>query len=652
MEAANGLCLRCVLKRLVGNEWKFGRMHLKADSARLIRVLVVEDSEDDAYLLLHELRRAGYDPRFKRVASAEDMDAALQLEQWDVVIADQNLPGFTGADALDLLKKRQLDLPFILVSGILSEEAAVTAMRAGAHDFISKNRLARLVPAMERELDDAEVRRQKRKGADALRESEDRYRRLVEACPDAILIVRGDQIVFINSAGIGLFGATSAEQLIGKSPFAFFDTRSYTALSYHIDQALQSGKLAPVMEHTIRRLDYTFADVEASAVPFLDNGSLAIQFVLRDISERKNAEQQLQASEERFRTLFESAPLAMAIHTADGKYLHVNQAYEKMLGYSAEELRVLGAKRVTDPRDVADGQKLFEEMRRGERQFYRREKRYLNKMGQTVWAESTASAVRGRQGELRYIISMVDDITERRQLAEEILTVSEREQERLGQDLHDGLCQTLIGLKFKTTRLASRLPAEAAAEANAIVRLLDQSVNEARSLAQGLHPLSLEAEGLMYALRQLAKNTQSLFGITCRFRCRTPVRLRNYDIAIHLYRIAQEAVSNAIKHAGGSRIVICLAAQNGAIAVTVADSGAGLCIGTEQNGGMGLHIMKYRAQMIGASLEIGRRLRRGTRVHCVVPSGIERLPSVRVEGQASASIPHGEALACAAATAS
>jgi len=124
-----------------------------------LRVLIVEDSEDDAALILRELRRGGYDLSAERVDTAEEMEGALQNAAWDVVITDFNLPRFSALAALDLIKKHQLDLPFIIVSGIIGEDIAVAAMKAGAHDYLKKDNLARLVPAIERELRECAERR-------------------------------------------------------------------------------------------------------------------------------------------------------------------------------------------------------------------------------------------------------------------------------------------------------------------------------------------------------------------------------------------------------------------------------------------------------------------------------------------------------------
>ncbi len=147
----------------------------------LLRVLVVEDSETDCRLLIRELQRGGYTPEFERVETAEEMAAALGSKAWDIVISDHSLPGFSAPAALEVLKKASLDLPFIIVSGSIGEEAAVGAMKAGAHDYVMKDNLARLTPAVQRELGEARVRQGKRQAEEDLRNlNQELERRVVE----------------------------------------------------------------------------------------------------------------------------------------------------------------------------------------------------------------------------------------------------------------------------------------------------------------------------------------------------------------------------------------------------------------------------------------------------------------------------------------
>src|SRR5574341_1888023 len=139
---------------------------------RPLRVLIIEDSEDDTELLLRELRRGGYEVEFERVETADSLRSALTQKMWDLILSDYTMPQFRAPQALEVLKASGLDLPFIIISGTIGEETAVTALKAGANDFLIKGKFARLGPAIERELREAETRRERKRAEEALREKE------------------------------------------------------------------------------------------------------------------------------------------------------------------------------------------------------------------------------------------------------------------------------------------------------------------------------------------------------------------------------------------------------------------------------------------------------------------------------------------------
>jgi len=181
-------------------------------SATPLRVLIVEDSESDVALLLRELRQGGLDPHFRVVQDAEEMRAALSAAQWDVVISDYQLPGFNGFAALSLLQQTGRDIPFILVSGTIGEEIAVDAMKAGAHDYVMKGKLVRLVPAITRELREAKVRASHREAQKTLRALE----KAVESLQVGVTICdRNGKILYTNPAEARLHGYEEKE-LVGR----------------------------------------------------------------------------------------------------------------------------------------------------------------------------------------------------------------------------------------------------------------------------------------------------------------------------------------------------------------------------------------------------------------------------------------------------
>jgi PAS domain S-box-containing protein len=188
-----------------------------------LRVLVVDDSEDDAELLLRELRRGGYDVAHRRVQTAETMRAALSQCSWDIVISDYTLPDFDAPAAISVLAESGSDIPILVVSGTIGEDTAVEALKAGAADFMVKGRLARFLPSVERALRDAETRRNNRGAAEADRQSEVKYRRIVETAQEGIWVLdASDKTTYVNQRMADMLASTPA-QLVGTSLFDFMD---------------------------------------------------------------------------------------------------------------------------------------------------------------------------------------------------------------------------------------------------------------------------------------------------------------------------------------------------------------------------------------------------------------------------------------------
>jgi len=215
-----------------------------------------------------------------------------------------------------------------------------------------------------------------------------------------------------------------------------------------------------------------------------------------------------------------------------------------------------------------------------------------------------------------------NEMQERMRLEEEILSISEREQRRIGHDLHDSLCQHLTGTALAGQVLSEQLAAKSLPEAGAmdhIVEMVEGAIDLTRTLARGLHPFELKGEGFTDALRELAATITEGFKIPCAFACDTPVEIRDPGVATHLYRIAQEAISNALKHSNAKNIVLRLEAGSDGLTLTISDDGVGMP--PKIPGGMGLRTMAYRASVIGASFNVERQLSRGTRVTCKLAAG-------------------------------
>ena len=234
----------------------------------------------------------------------------------------------------------------------------------------------------------------------------------------------------------------------------------------------------------------------------------------------------------------------------------------------------------------------------------------------------TVEPVQDATGQIIGITGAAMDVTEHKRLEKEVLQISELEQRRIGQDLHDGICQHLAGIEMMSQVLEQNLEKKAptqAAHAGKIATHVRDVIGQTRSLARGLSPVVLESEGLMAALVELAASTEKLFRVTCKFECPAPVYIEDLITATHLFRIAQEAVSNAIKHGKAKEIGISLETKLEKIVLTIRDNGLGFAPAPGPAKGMGLRIMQYRAGMIGATLLFQRQNKGGTAVVCFLP---------------------------------
>lgn len=270
-----------------------------------LRVLIVEDSEDDTELLVNELERGGYEAIYERVDTPIAMQSALEQQQWDIVIADYLMPSFSAPAALNVLKKKLLDLPFIIVSGSIGEDIAVAAMKAGAHDYLMKNKLARLVPAVERELREATERRKRREAEQALRQNEEIFRSLIENALDIITVLGTDGFIHYESPSIEKVLGYKPEDLVGKNIVDYIYSEEASKFLYTLKKLVKNPSLALSIEFRFQHQDGSWRILEAIGKNFIDfSGRASIVINSRDITERKRAEE-LRNALERERELSE-----------------------------------------------------------------------------------------------------------------------------------------------------------------------------------------------------------------------------------------------------------------------------------------------------------------------------------------------------------
>ncbi len=452
----------------------------------------------------------------------------------------------------------------------------------------------------------------------ALRESEERFRELFEGSPDAIFVESLDGVVLdVNPAAARLHN-TTREWLIGR------DLNDLVPPGYRERAQLDFERLArgeaSLLESHSFTADGLIVPVEVRTDRITYGGQDAVLLHVRDVTERDAAERALRESEERFAKAFHSAPVAMTISTfQENRYLDVNESYCALTGFTREEL--LG-RTAAELGLVPDGASSIPNAAQLEATGSARSTEFVIRTKEGVLCDVLVSAELIEIGGLTCILASGFDMTERKRLEREVIEAAELERRRIGQDLHDELGQQLTGAAFLGQVLSQRLGAADRPEtedARQLTALINRALAEMRDLSRLLSPVDVQAEGLMDALQELADQTERIFDVACWLRTEGDVRVTDNAAATHLFRIAQEAINNAVKHADPTEIEIALTHDDDGLRLGVTDDGSGIDPAMlQQSSGLGMRTMQYRATLIGAQLEI-RPTERGSIVAVRLP---------------------------------
>jgi len=527
-----------------------------------LRILLVEDSDDDALLLLRQLKRGGYELIHERVDSSDDLKAALEKQGWDIVISDYAMPGFSGLDALRLVQEKGLDVPFLLVSGQIGEDMAVAAMKAGAHDYLMKDKLARLVPAVERELREAEVRRARKRADLALRESEERFRQLGENIGAVFFMSENPAD---DSPGHVSYVSPAYERIWGRSRQEIYQNpRDWL-------EAVHPGDLARVLE----------------AFPKMVRGEFNEDF---------------------------------RIVRPDGRVRWIHLRVFPVLNEAGVVYRVAGL-----AEDITEREESAQKLRETVEALQKTQEQLRTRNDELVEIrEKLEIRVRERTADLtRTNAELKRQINERKRLENELIDATEKERKRIGIDLHDDLGQHLNGIALMLKGLELKLQnkgLDETVEAARIQSLVFKTINHAHNVAKGLASMDFQGDDdLSHALTGLAAHVKNLFGIGCDFSLSGEIPSLPIPVVSQLYKIAQEAVTNAVKHGQAKQVEISLGTDEENMILSIKNDGLPFPEKDRATGRMGLHIMTHRASVIDATLTVKGSGRRGTIVTCILP---------------------------------
>ena len=468
-----------------------------------LRILLVEDSPDDAALVREALRLGGLQPSLRQVACAAEMAAALAEERWDLVVSDYNLPGFSGTHALQMLREHSPDTPFIVVSGCIGEESAVALMKAGADDYVMKDHLARLSPAVERSLKEAQSRARRTLAELALRDSEARFKAIVSNIPGTVLqlLLAADgkwSFSYVSEGCLALCGVTA--RLLQRYPSFFFD----------LIAAEDSAAFALSMQTSARELtDWNW----------------------------------------------------------EGR-IHVS---------GSDEIKWVNLR--SSPRRLEDGG--------------------------VLWEGILANITQNKQAELDVRRSR-EDLS---RLSAHVESIKEHERTRLAREIHDDLGGTLTAIKIELMRLGRDLSPDAELalrRLHSAEALVDGALDTARRISTDLRPGILDL-GIVAAIEWQSAEFQKRMDIPCQVTCAHEEIPLQDEIAIALFRIFQETLTNIAKHAGATRVEVKLDASADRVDLVVSDNGRGLSDADfSKPGSFGIRGIEERAHTLGGAVSISR----------------------------------------------
>jgi PAS domain S-box-containing protein len=455
----------------------------------------------------------------------------------------------------------------------------------------------------------------------ALRDSEEKFRLLFDQSADAQMLMENRTVIDCNMAAVQVFGAASKQDLLGRET----DDLAPEYLPDGAHAPTRMDEIIPLVhemdslsfEWVCQRLDgrQVPVDITLTAIPIA--GKPMIHAVLKDITLRKLAQSALRRSELKYRVLVEAMNDGLVQGNEQGLITFVNEQFCEMVGRRKSD--VIGSL-ILDFIHEADRQGFREDIlgKRSTRASAYEIALVLPDGIKTGTVVSPRPLVDDRD-RITGFVAVFTDISERKHLERQILEISMKEQQRIGRDLHDDLGQILAGTGFLSESLVKKLSTKEipeAEDAREITALLNQAKEHTRLLSRGLSPVEVDSGGIVAALARLTKTMESVFSVSCELKCDPSFTINDSMVETQFHYIVQESITNAIKHGRAGRIVVSLTNRRGFVRLEIEDDGTGIPDDADLLKGMGLRIMQYRANAIGATIKIEKNTRGGTTVSC------------------------------------
>jgi PAS domain S-box-containing protein len=556
-----------------------------------LNILAIEDLEDDLFLLLRYLKKNGFIITHTRVDNEVDLREALNADGWDIIISDYSMPQFTGLKALEIFKEYKIDIPFILLSGTIGEEIAVEAMKKGAHDYIMKDKLSRLIPAIERELKESKIRRERTEAINKLKESEGNYKSLVENALDIIFVVSKDGVVTSANNATKRILNIEKENLIGKH---FKEIVHPDDFDYVLErlQGTLLGKSKGEYEVRIKKQDNSYIIGGLKTTLLVVGGETkGVLGFIRDLTKSKEMEERI--------TIFSKAsnqsPVSIIITDLNGEVSYINDKYLEDSEYTKDEVFQEESKKIIASEVAHDD---YKKMWLDVKNYGSWSGEYYSKTknGKLYWEEVSITPIKDEKGEIIRYLVIKNDITKRKELISEILVAKKDAEaannlksEFLAQMSHEirtplntmlsfhQLFQAEIGDKLDEDLRSCLVGAESASQR--IIRTIDLLLNMTELQVGSYTPNRLELD--LYddildrlLLEKLPECKRKGIELTLSKSTEdTTMFADEYSVT----QIFDNIISNAIKYTNkGSVEINCYRNESGRLSISVKDTGIGI----------------------------------------------------------------------------